>query len=283
MKSLWAQIQSVTTLLLIALTAMGLFLPVAAEAKSSCYQPQLVSFYKTDSGDLKQQEFVGTTIRWIPNNRNYVLTVAHGVVNADRVVGICDGKKVEMKIIGIDTDRDTALLEPLSSDVNLEPFFKLPQGDHDIAQRQALSRLKDANHSTIPRAQLPFPFKNMGQDESLKHLAIMHPFFTSSDLAKKQFEVATLNWKPLIRKDVGIFEFQENEMIAQFVVKQKYSIPLLQNPFASFDPLYLTAGVRPGMSGSPVFEYLDRDLSAFNNLFTGWSNRDSAGWWRHGQ
>jgi len=254
--------------MLIALTAMGLFSPVISEAKSNCYQPQLISYYKTDSTELKQQEFVGTTIRWIPNNRNYIMTVAHGVVNADRVIGICGDTKVEMKIVGVDTDRDTALLESTSSDVSFEPFFKLPQGDHDIAQRNALNRLKKPNNNETPRSKIPFPFPTFINDKSLQHLSIMHPFFSTSDLAERTFEVAVLNWKPLIRKDAGIFEFQNNGMISQMIIDKKYS-GTLQNPFASFEPLYLSAGVRPGMSGSPVFEYLDRDLYALNNLFTG--------------
>ncbi|MNS49753.1 hypothetical protein D3C72_823760 [compost metagenome] len=268
------------TSLSIITTAFSFLISFVSEAQQPCYQPQLLSLYKTEAAELKYQEFVGTTIRWTPTNRNYILTVAHGVVNSERVMGICDGKVVEMKVLGLDTDRDVALLEPMiATDVSFAPIFQLPQGDHMLAVKKVTPLLKDKN-TTNPNSYSDNPAPRLGaylsaafgsdqkEIDIYGHLALMHPFFKTTDLATKKIDVPFFRWSPIIRKDIGIYELQQADFINQILLHKNVTEGM-QNPFYYFTPHFLTIGVRPGMSGSPVFEYLDKDVATYNNLLTG--------------
>lgn len=255
-------------LLSIFLTASCLFGANIAHAAKDCFQPRLVSLYQSENQGSQYQELVGTVIHWKPIGKNYILTVAHGVANAAKISASCNGEQVEVTVVGIDTDRDVALLEIPPSNLGFAPFFNLPQGEHEAALKKAITSLKSPNTSKVPRSAIPYPRIGPQKVMPYTHLSILHPFFKSPELAVKTFTVAVLNWQPQIRKDVGIFEFQDNQMIEQVIMNNDFS-SIMQNPFYSFKPLYLTAGVRPGMSGSPVFEYLDQDLTAQNNLLLG--------------
>ncbi|WP_413574895.1 hypothetical protein ACLVWU_11675 [Bdellovibrio sp. HCB290] len=229
---------------------------------------------------MKFQEFVGTTIHWAPNNRNYILTVAHGVVGSSRVIARCNNQAIEMRVVGLDTNRDIALLEPLSkSSVSFAPFFKLPQGPHAAAVRRVQPLLRERN-TTNPNSFSDNPASRRssyletayGSDkkdiDTYEHLALMHPFFKNTEFAKKRIEGPFFKWAPLVRKDLGIYELQQADFINQILLSKNVTAGM-QNPFYQFNPHFLTIGVRPGMSGSPVFEYLDKDVSTYNNLLTG--------------
>lgn len=240
-----------------------------------CSQLRIFSLYQGNSAPLFQ-EATGTVIFWKPDQKSYVLTVAHAVDKSTALVGLCGTQIVEMSIVGIDSDRDIAILSTKNEiDMDLlKPIFNLPQGNitEALTKSRALKRVApeaiQQRKFYGPGSEVEFPFTGALGDHRFQSLAIMHSFFQSNKIQTEPVRIAYREWKPAIEKEAGIYRFQNLSVINQVILARTWDTRYT-NPFTLFRPYYMTVGVRPGMSGAPVFEYLDRNLVSRNNVLVG--------------
>jgi hypothetical protein len=165
----------------------------------------------------------------------YVLTVAHLVGHSQALLGICETQAVDLELVGIDTTIDVAVLKVRSKPSFLSPLFDFSKGKTpEYAEIEKLTdtsllKLKDQTVAGIEYADLP---EHFSRDE------IYFKFERQSGAS---------NWDSAI-------SFPRRRSI--YGPQGRWNILAILNHLLPADPLtYSIAhlGVRPGMSGSPVF------------------------------
>lgn len=177
--------------------------------------------------------------------RKFVLTVAHLVADQNALVGVCNNSFYKLKLIAVDSSIDTAVLEVLDPDKNLGALFSYKQDwSPQVLEVEKLTEdtfRSFRNHSTLVIESLyPEMIKNDGY------------FYLQSAIQYSKDRLLPLQ----------IFNRRTNLVGNVLLVAEKSNI----FPGSRYVYKLPKFGVKPGMSGSPVFYY--RSAGAFKNSST---------------
>ncbi|MFZ4403577.1 MAG: hypothetical protein ACOYOK_05685, partial [Pseudobdellovibrionaceae bacterium] len=213
-----------------------------AETKktSDCFLVKVKSLYKAND-KWGYQLGTGSVIEFHEQNqasgKQLILTAAHVVANSDKIMATCNGlDPFELKIHAIDYNRDVAFLEPLYKILNLKTFF-------------IISDSKESAHG-------------VAEDLNANELMIANDFFRLFD-----FKSLKENWRnsiwpkdflPQTAPHESFYILNKLAPAPQKVSQMLYAT----NPILSVEqPLQVNLGLRPGMSGSPLFYKDDQSSS----------------------
>lgn len=278
-------VKSAFSIVGILLTLLG---PFAAQA---CFQPSLLSVYESKQGPM-YQEFVGTVIRWTPTNEVVVLTVAHGVVGAKNIFGRCgDGQIHKFNVIKIDEDRDVAVLEPATTSRQPEAYFEPVFDFPNYRIEGLLSSL--FNPPSFGKSTGSKNAKTLPEPK----ISLLHPFFKDAGIVRDHLRTGLPNGETDVDVNQGIYRLQKvdsyewiprlNSLRGHFSLQRisgnVQRVALMSDAEWDIRPIpngksniKLNFGVRPGMSGSPVFIEKSKNMLYKENTFLGMVSKTKA-------
>lgn len=260
---------------------------LAESSKPLCYQWSIVSLYKNKTQVFYQQS-VASTILWKNTQTKYLLGMAHAVSQAEKIIAICDQEVIELSIAGINESNDIALL--YSSKLNLyEPLFELPQDDFKVVKEKITRQgsQPSSTESNLLQAFSSEKWLNSDRKKSVKKISILaddqyeaptllHPLFRTLNISEETLKLEgdfSETWKAKVNKTLGTYTLQSNQRIRQFIYKQcneaSPSTLCDEDPFLNLNSIRATIGIRPGMSGSPLFEWMGNELNSKSVILIG--------------
>lgn len=241
---------------------MGVLVCQISASAQVCNSIELISLY-TGGNTLYYQQSAASALLWQPTGQIFVVTTAHSVNKSISVTGVCANKVIDFQVLHLDSDRDVALLSTQTNSDLIKPLFIFPQGDPGELAK-SLEQLRDS--AGLSAQGSPFY-----EHKDLYNLAIAHPMFASLDLSESAVRVlGRTRWKAQIDTRESIYKLQSSMMgmINQVVINADKA-ESYDNPFVGFTPYFMSLGVRPGMSGSPVFHMTSSNFKTARKVLVG--------------
>lgn len=179
------------------------------------------------------REGVGTVFTDAQSQKKYILTVAHVVKAAQSLIGFCNGQFIDVKPLGLDTSLDIAVLEIVgSSNVPIEPLFIYQKGRSP--QILVLEKASDQSLSDLSYSHL-------------MAIETLQPDFKSSlyQFYRRAFKGGNSSDEVLSRYD----RRSSISLTPADIIAEKTGLL----PGSDWIYALKNYGVKPGMSGSPVF------------------------------